>query len=109
MPANPIIADLSKPFRVVCDDTIKAVIYAPAHHFIAIDGPGDHGPLEAVGIINEARARGPDIEAFLVHVEGDGGGGEELPRVGCRKANIGDGERGEVMGAEGEVFDLNNN
>lgn len=82
------------------------MIDAPAHHFVVVDGPGDDGAVEAVGVADEARAGGPDEEDFLEGVEGDGGRGEELAGVGGGEADVGDGEGGEVVRAEGKVFDL---
>jgi len=106
MTSDPIITYLSKTLRIVCDDAIEAVIYAPAHHFVIINGPGDHRAVEALGVLDEARAGGPDVENFLEGVEGNGGSGKELPGVGCGEADVGDGEGGQMVGAEGKVFDL---
>ena len=106
MSSNPIVAYLSKPLRVIGDDAIEAVFDAPAHHLVFVYGPGDDRAVEAVSVRDEAGAGGPDEEDSLEGVEGDGRGGEELPGVGCGKADVGDGEGGQVVRAEREVFDL---
>jgi hypothetical protein len=82
------------------------VIDVPAHHLIVVDGPGDDGAVEAVGVADEARSGRPDEEDFLEGVEGDGRRGEELAGVGGGEADVGDGEAGEMVRAEGKVFDL---
>ena len=40
----------------------------------------------------------------MQQVEGDAGDGEELPGVGGREADVGEGETGKVGGAVGEEF-----
>ena len=59
-----------------------------------------------MGGADEGWAGGPHEEDFLQHVEGDGGDGQELRGVGGGEADVGDGEGGEVLGAEGQVFHL---
>lgn len=61
--------------------------------------------MEGAGVAQEFGAEGAH-EHFLQQVEGDGGVREEAAGVGEREADVGNGEGGEVGGAEGEEFEL---
>ena len=57
-------------------------------------------------VLDEAGARGPEEEDFLEHVEGDVGDGEELASIEGGETNVGYGVIGEVLGTQGQVFNL---
>lgn len=100
----PLLAHLQKPLGVIGADAVETLANRPAHLLLVVNGPRVHRPTFPSGFSEEARSEVGDQEGLHEHVEGDVGGAEELAGVGRGEADVGDGEGGEVLGAEGEVL-----
>lgn len=84
----PIFAHLEEFFRVISNNPIQPITDRPRHHTLLIYRPHEHGSALRFRISQEPSAEVGDYERFLQYIEGHVGYGEELSRVGYRKADV---------------------
>ena len=52
----PLVANLQKPFRIIRDDAIHALLDAPPHVIVIVDRPDEERAAGSFGIADEARS-----------------------------------------------------